>query len=345
MKPEISVIFCTHNPQIEHLARVLLALKLQHLFLEQWELIIVDSASNCPLTDGNSYHYPGEHNCTYPYSNYSTGVDIHWHTQARIVREKEMGLAAARLRGFQEAEGDLLVFVNEDNVLDPNYLLQVQRIFQTHPGLGAIAGKSTPEFEVNPEPWIAEFYNVLALRDFGDHPLMTAECQLKQPVTRLEPPTYPEFAPAGIGLAVRRSAFASYADRITGDALRLTFGRTGSQLTSGEDNDIILTLMSTGWQVGYFPQLQLTHLIPAKRLERNYLAKLNYASSRSWVQVLDVHRIRTWQKIPAWTVLPRKVKAFLMYQPWRNAAAYVRWWGACGMYEGLASLSDSTISQ
>jgi len=340
MKPEISVIICTHNPRFDYLSRVLLALQSQQLFLDQWELIIVDNASDRPLVNDREYSYKQEREPLYPYCNHTTGTNIYWHPQASIVREEKLGLTGARLKGFQVAQGELLVFVDDDNLLQPDYLLQIHQIFQAHPGLGAIAGKSTPEFEINPEPWMAEFYKVLALRDFGEHPLMTAECQLKQPVTRLETPAYPEFAPAGIGLAVRRSAFASYADRITGDTLRLTFGRTGSQLTSGEDNDIILTLMSTGWQVGYFPQLQLTHLIPAKRLERKYLAKLNYASSRSWVQVLDVHRIRTWQKIPAWTVLPRKVKAFLMYQPWRNAAAYVRWWGACGMYEGLASLSD-----
>jgi hypothetical protein len=115
--------------------------------------------------------------------------------------------------------------------------------------------------------------------------------------------------------------------------------RTGKSLSSGGDNDIILTILSAGWEVGYFPQLQLKHLMPASRLTKDYLARVNRASSRSWIQVLDLHGIQVWQKIPHWTVLPRKIKAFFSYQPWKSPAAYVRWQGACGMFEGLGALS------
>ncbi len=338
MKPEISVIFCTHNPQAGHLARVLLALKFQHLFLEQWELIIVDSASDRLLVNDRGPHEANEHNCTYPYSNYSTGVDIDWHTQVRLIREERLGLAAARLRGFQAAQGDLLVFVNDDNVLEPNYLLQVRQIFQSYPQLGAIAGKSAPEFESQPEPWIAEFYKVLALRDFGDRPLISPQFSDQEATAHAS--SYPDFAPDGISLAVRRSAFSAYADHLSNIYHQSSQKQPDPIVSLNQDNDLVLRLMAAGWQIGYFPELQLTQLISAQCLSREYLAKRNYAASLSLVQVLNTHRIRTWRKIPAWTVFPRKAKAFITYKPWRNAASYVRWWGACGLYEGLASLSD-----
>jgi hypothetical protein len=92
--------------------------------------------------------------------------------------------------------------------------------------------------------------------------------------------------------------------------------------------------------VGYFPQLQLTHLIAASRLKSPYLARLNYAASRSWVQVLSVHGICPWKKIPGWTVMLRQFKALLRYQPWRSRAAYVRWRGICGLLEGQGHLQD-----
>lgn len=340
MKPEISVILCTHNPQIGQLARVLLALKFQHLFLEQWELIIVDSASDRPLVTDRRQASSEAYPCVYPYSTYSTAVDIHWHTQVQMIREEKSGLAAARLRGFQEAQGDLLVFVNDDNVLDPNYLLQVRQIFQAHPEVGAMSGKSTPEFEIKPEPWIAEFYKMLALRGFGDRSFISA-IQSSELVDQLaNSSSYSDYASLGLSLAIRRSAFEAYLQRFPSTVYEVT-GKTIDQcLNCSQDNDILLTLIAAGWKIGYFPELQLTQLIPAECLNRQYLAKLNYAASRTWVQVLDMHRIRTWQKIPAWTVFPRKAKAFLTYQPWRNEASYVRWWGACGLYEGLASLSD-----
>jgi glycosyltransferase involved in cell wall biosynthesis len=309
MSPQISVIICTHNPRSSYLQRVLASLRQQTLALTQWELLVIDNASSTPLA-----------------SNWN----LSWHPHGRIIQEPTLGLTAARLRGHKEAQGDVLVFVDDDNILHPDYLNHVSRILQHDPGLGAIGGKSLPEFEILPETWMAEFYKVLALRDFGEQPLISPPTIAGQPIT------YPDFAPAGIGLAIRRSVFQGYVEGVLSDPHRLAFGRTGKQLTSGEDNDIVLTLMASGWQVGYFPELQITHLISASRLNTRYLARLNYASTRSWVQVLQVHRIEAWQRIQPWTVRPRKIKAFFTYQAWRDAAAYVRWRGACGLYEGLS---------
>ncbi|BAY36709.1 family 2 glycosyl transferase [Nostoc sp. NIES-2111] len=310
----ITVIICTHNPRREYLSRVLHALKLQTLPMSQWELILIDNASETIL---------------------ASEIDLNWHPHARHVREKTLGLTAARLRAFKEASNEILVFVDDDNVLDANYLKNTSEIVQENPHLGAIGGKSLPEYEIEPESWINQFSVCLALRNLGDEPLIYFAKK-----TDDSPDQYPAFAPIGAGLVLRRQAAQIYAQNVAQDSSRLALGRTGKQLISGEDNDINLTILEAGWGVGYFPQLQLTHLISANRLSKNYLARLNRASSRSWVQVLDAHNIRPWQKIPSWTVVPRKLKAFLSYQPWKSPANYVSWQGACGIFEGLSTLSS-----
>ena len=78
--------------------------------------------------------------------------------------------------------------------------------------------------------------------------------------------------------------------------------------------------------------------MPSSRLTREYLAKINRASSRSWIQVLNLHGIRIWQKIPRWTVWLRQIKAFFRYHPWTSSDAYIKWQGACGIFEGQADL-------
>lgn len=310
MKPTISVIICTHNPRQDYLRQVLEALTHQVLPRHAWELIVIDNASTVAIA-----------------SEWS----IDWHLQGRIIREDKVGLTAARLCGFQAAQGEILVFVDDDNLLNETYLLDVQRVFQQHPQMGAIGGKSVPQFEITPEPWMTEFYKVLALRDFGDF------VQVSDSLRSDEPMVYPDFAPAGIGLAIRREVFGAYVAQMQDDVARLALGRTGKQLTSGEDNDIVLTVMRQGWRVGYFPSLEVVHLIAANRLERDYLGRLNEAATRSWVQVLGIHDVQLWPPIAPWTVWPRKVKAFFAYGAWQDAAAYVRWRGACGLYEALAS--------
>lgn len=263
----------------------------------------------------------------------SPRLELSWHPQAAVIREEQLGLTQARLCGYESAKANLLVFVDDDNVLEPNYLEDVIQIFQEYPALGAIAGKSLPQFEVEPEPWVKHYYSVLALRDFGEIPLTTAGR-----FGALTAESYPYFAPCGAGMALRKLLFGTYTAQVRSNPVRLKLGRSGRQLTSGEDNDIILTLLTAGWGVGYFPQLQLTHLIGAHRLQPRYLARLNYAASRSWVQVLGVHGIQPWKKISSRTVLLRQIKAAFLYQPWRNRKAYVQWQGACGTFAGQSLL-------
>lgn len=141
-------------------------------------------------------------------------------------------------------------------------------------------------------------------------------------------------------MALRRSAAERYVANIANDGARLALDRTGKSLTSGGDNDLVMTVLDEGWTVGYFPQLELSHLIPASRLSLDYLAKLNRASTRSWVKVLNMHGIRLWNRVPRWTLLPRKIKSYITYRAWASPAAYVRWQGACGQFEALSELTD-----
>src|ERR1700730_14399595 len=111
-----SVIICTHNPRLHYLRRVLDALRNQTLPLEQWELLLIDNASKEPLT--------------------SELWNMSWHPHARLIREEKLGLSSARIRGMRESSADLLVFVDDDNVLEPSYLFEAIRIKREWPLLG-----------------------------------------------------------------------------------------------------------------------------------------------------------------------------------------------------------------
>src|SRR5271170_3727335 len=103
LKPnmECSVIICTHNPRQDYLRLTLEGLEKQTLPKERWELLLIDNASKEPLAGK---------------------WDLSWHPNARHIREEELGLTPARLRGIKESKGGLLVFVDDDNVLEVNYL-------------------------------------------------------------------------------------------------------------------------------------------------------------------------------------------------------------------------------
>ncbi|MFL5240821.1 MAG: glycosyltransferase [Gemmataceae bacterium] len=310
----ISVILPTHAPNAHRLARTLDGLRLQTWPRECWELLIIDNAS--PDPDIFKAH------------------DLTWQARTRIIREERLGLTYARLAGIKASQGEILVFVDDDNVLEAHYLLETAQIFSHHPELGAIGGKALPEWETAPENWVHEFASCLALRDWGDEGRLSDASRQEK--------AYPEFAPVGAGMALRREAALRYAEIVSSQKSNAVSDRSGGNLSSGGDNDIVLTLAESGWKVGYFPQLRLTHLIPASRLTRSYLARLNHGIARSWVEVLSRHGIRPWPRISSWTIPLRKFRAFWRYRPWRDAASYVRWRGACGNLEGRASLSPES---
>jgi len=309
--PLISVLIPTHNPHPRRLARTLAALQAQTMPAGSWEAILVDNASN-PQVDTRSLGAPSPQGL-------------------RIFREPTLGLTNARRRGFSEARGRYCILVDDDNVLAPDYISRAADILEAHPNIGAIGGKSIPEFEQPPDEWKREFFNLLALRDLGDAPRISRG--IRPPGARRN--EYPvDCAPIGAGMALRREAVETWLRAIPDSRVG---DRRGKELTSGGDNDLVFSILRAGWKVAYFPELSLTHLIPGERLDRDYLARLNRGIQSSWMQVLTKHDANPWPSIPAWTVPVRKAKAWFSFEAWRGPAAYVRWQGACGHFEGRSA--------
>lgn len=247
-----SVIICTHNPNPDYLRRTLEALKAQTLPKEIWELLLIDNASREPV---------------------SGKWDLSWHPQARHVREDELGLTAARLRGIRESASELVVFVDDDNLLAPDYLKQTLEIAERFPFLGAWgAGMIQPEFETAPPPWLRPYYYLIALKEV--------------PQDRWSNLTDSDVTlPCGAGMCVRKPVLDRYAKSIESNLTRRKLGRIGSGLGCGEDLDIALTATDLGMGTGVFASLKMVHIMPAKRVSEEYLLKLAEGNHYSGVML------------------------------------------------------------
>lgn len=254
----ISVIICSHNPRPDYLRRVLDALRAQTLPQDQWELIVVDNRSDKLLADR---------------------FDFSWHPNGRHVLESQLGLATARIRGIKESKGDVLVFVDDDNVLAPNYLTEVLSISHDYPFLAAWgAGTIEPEFEVPPPRWTKPHWNRLALRSV--------------PTVRWSNSTIDwDATPVGAGLCIRRTLATEYVTRHQSET-RYQIGRKGGNFSGGEDMDIVYTASNLGLGWGNFPELKIRHLIPGKRLSLDYFLKLSEGYAVSGVLLAAKHGIQ-----------------------------------------------------
>lgn len=244
----LSVVICTHNPRLHLLGRTLEGLRRQSLPTDAWELLVVDNASSEPV---------------------SHRADVDWHPQARIVREDELGLTAARVRGIHETHGDLIVFVDDDNVLGEDYLARTIAIANTHTMLGCFgAGRLVPEFEEAPAAELLPHTRILALREV-EHPRWS---------------NYPDddLFPWGAGLVARRRVADGFAAVVASDGLNTAVGRRGSSLASGEDELFGWVALGLGLGKGIFPELEVLHLIPQERLDFQYLLRLHRAQAQSY---------------------------------------------------------------
>ena len=237
---DATVVICTHNPRETYLRRCLDGLRAQTLDRQRWEMLLVDNHSDRPLADR---------------------VDVSWHPGARLLREERLGLTPARLRAIREAAGAILVFVDDDNVLDGDFLEAALHVANEKPFLGSWSGQCRPEFEEPPPAWTRRYWGNLVIREFDEDVWSNL-------------PRLAESMPCGAGLCVRLAVAQRYAALHDSGQRLFQFDRTGTSLLSGGDNDLAGCACILGQGVGLVASMKLTHLIPRERLTEEYLARL-----------------------------------------------------------------------
>jgi len=277
---KVSVIICTHNPRPGSLERVLEALKAQTLPLDQWELLLMDNASQPPLAGR---------------------YDISWHPNWRLILEEKMGKTHAMLHGIAEFKGDLLVVVDDDNVLRPDYLANAVEISIEHPFLGSWGASIEGEFETEVPEWLKPHLYALAVRtvdrDYWSNHYLDNRSM-----------------PVGAGLCVRKVVAETYARTLIHTRpASIDLDRKGTSLVSGGDIDLAMTAYDCGLGTGVFKKLHITHLIPKGRMTVDYVCRLlegiEYSS----------HLLRN-QRNPAYTPPEEHSKPqrwLRAYQVWR----------------------------
>lgn len=301
----ISVITCAWNPDRDRFARVLDSLRAQTLPRDQWEYVVVDNGSRERL-DGR--------------------LDLSALPMARVVLEPEMGLTRARLKGVAESRGDLLAFVDDDNLLAPDYLEVAIRLLDKYPFIGVLGGVGRGEFQGPVEPWMKEVLFVLGVSDYQP----AHDMEIQYGLARRAGP----WMPIGAGMVVRRRLAEAYRDLVAGDAVRAALDRTGERsLLGGGDTDLVFTATDLGLASGVSSLLRFTHVIPAWRLRKDYLARLFYAGNYGGARIMLLHGWRQ-PELPE-TGLAAGIRARL--DRWRPRGPVQECWyaSAKGLRDGL----------
>ena len=262
--PAISIIICTHDPDIRILEEALQAIQGQtgdHTS----ETILVDNRSALAFAAGMERLVSG------------TGV--------RLVQESRLGLSYARCCGISAARAPLLCFVDDDNILAPEYCETALRIARQEPELGIFGGRSLARTRVQPGALCRHFLSRYAVRDNPDPVTISGpERQLRG------------LEPFGAGMVVRADVARSFLALVDTFETGLPMGRNGSLLGSGEDSLFTRAAFRMGLKAGYRPELSLEHVIADERLRWAYLKRLIEGQARGEA-VLD-HLDAQWPDVP-----------------------------------------------
>lgn len=234
----LSLIIPTHN-RAAQLVAALESVAAQDLPAAQWECVVVSNNS----TDDTL-------------ARFEAFSAQHAHLHLRMVTEQSPGVSYARNRGIAETTTPLLVFIDDDERVNPGFLRAYAEFFDTHPDAVVAGGRIVAEYVTGRAAWLSKYTEMPIANpmDFGPHvrPFPTGR------------------VPGGGNMAFRRSAIARYGD------FDASLGRVGRMLIGGEENDFFERLLRGGERIWYVPEAVMWHIIPPEKLTESYFRRLCY---------------------------------------------------------------------
>jgi glucosyl-dolichyl phosphate glucuronosyltransferase len=251
MMHSVSLIVCTYNRAIL-LSQLLSSIcKLAMLGELSWELIIVDNNS--------------KDNTRQIVQQFQTSLPV------RYFLEEKQGKTFALNRALDAAQGELLLFTDDDTILSPEWASAFIDAAARVSDAGWFGGRVKPDWGAFPPRWYREETAASLSGYFGDYDLGTSSC-LYSPGNKL---------PLGASLAVRREVF----NKIGG--FRNDLGPRGKLRGVGDETEFLERAVSAGFKGYYAAEACVLHHVGPERLALSGF--LNYGIGKG----LNQYRIGT----------------------------------------------------
>jgi len=174
--------------------------------------------------------------------------------------ETRQGLDYGRNRAIAEARGDIIVFADDDILMQADWLTQLVAPLLNDPAhrVGAVGGEVIPVFPDGLPPWVAEWHAPLTFRaDAG--------------------PLEAKHSPMGANLAFPKWVFEKLG------LFHTALDRAAGNYFSGGDSEMIRRVRAAGLAVWFSPAAAVQHQMPASRTTFRYASRHAFDSARSRV--------------------------------------------------------------
>ncbi|MCH5716527.1 glycosyltransferase [Niabella hibiscisoli] len=244
---DFSILICVYNPDERLLSKCIYAVNGLDTSNISLEVILVDNNSNPSLNT-----YPIVQNAQKIIPNLITLV------------EPKQGISHARVAGIKAARGKYIVIFDGDNDPHSDYLQVLSKLIEQHSSVGAWGPGNV---WVNFIDGVDDDLKIKAMELFQErHDDFTVFACLR---------SWQDCYPFGTGLCIKTEHALLYVNMFESGNFTLK-GREGNRLSSGEDTQMVLCCIISGYAAGRSPDLKMNHVIPASRANLNYMKRLAY---------------------------------------------------------------------
>lgn len=258
----VSVIVCTYN-RADILKECLESLTKQTADAADYEVIVVNN---------NSTDNTGE----------VVGSFARNYSNFRVIKEYNQGLSYSRNRGWQEAKGKYVAYIDDDAKAAPDWCEKITQAFQSvNPEPVAVGGKYYPWYESDKPDWFKDEYEI---RTWGDEAGF-----LQLPRAR--------YGFSGSNMAFRKEILEKYG------GFSVDFGMVGSRLRLGEDAELFSRIFENDPWFWYDPAIKVYHWVPSKKMRVRYILQRCFAAGESKIGIHGVVSVIATLKLFAYTLL------------------------------------------
>ena len=231
----ISVIVCTYN-RSDLLKSCLESLNNQTAQVTDYEVVIVDNSS----TDNTKE---------------VAGLFIKKYLNFRYIRESAQGLSHARNRGYKEALGEYVAYIDDDAKAAPDWIERILRAFKTiKPEPVAVGGEIHPWYEIAPPAWFTDDFEI---RTWGREKGF------------LQPPRA-QYGFSGSNMILKKKTLEQYG------GFSSDYGMVGRKIRLGEEAALFYRIYQDHPFFWYDPEIKVEHWVPAKNMRVGYHLKRAY---------------------------------------------------------------------
>jgi glycosyltransferase involved in cell wall biosynthesis len=236
----ISVVICTHNrAALLSLALESLAAQAADLPVSEYETLVVD-------------------NCSSDNTRQVVESFLEKIPNLRYVFEEKIGLSHARNRGWHEAHGEYVGYLDDDALAVPGWLrTAAQVITEIHPAI--LGGPVLPLYQSGKPAWYKDSYSVNIRRD--------------------SPGPFQGFISGG-NTFNRKSILNALG------GYNPEFGMSGNKIGYAEETDLQIRLHERfpGEIVYYHPDIAIRHHIPAYKMRMGWIIRSRYINASAYTK-------------------------------------------------------------